>query len=165
MAKKKTVKSNEDEDEIDEIDDDLLEGEIEGIYPKLKKKESKDRLTEDAEILESSEEELEYEMEEEIELPTYKYLDLKLNKTSGLNDYELIVEGQSHGFCNIFVKHLLKIEGVNIAAYKVTGLESPKIFIRVEDSKKYNIIDILNKGIELLRQEVEEVQKVFKKLI
>ena len=165
MAKKKTVKSNEEEDEIDEIDDDLLEGEIEGIYPKLKKKESKDRLTEDAEILESSEEELEYEMEEEIELPTYKYLDLKLNKISGSNDYELIVEGQSHGFCNIFVKHLLKIEGVNIAAYKVTGLESPKIFIRVEDSKKYNIIDILNKGIELLRQEVEEVQKVFKKLI
>ena len=165
MAKKKTVKSNEEEDEIDEIDDNLLEGEIEGIYPKLKKKESEDQPMEDAEMLESSEEELEYEMEEEIELPTYKYLDLKLNKISGSNDYELIVEGQSHGFCNIFVKHLLKIEGVNIAAYKVTGLESPKIFIRVEDSKKYNIIDILNKGIELLRQEVEEVQKVFKKLM
>ena len=166
MAKKKTVKPNEEtENEIDEIEDDLLEEEIEGIYPKLKKKASKNLPTEETEMLEPSEEDLEYEMEEQIELPTYKYLDLKLNKTSGINDYELIVEGQSHGFCNIFVKHLLMIEGVNIAAYKVTGLEPPKIFIRVEDSKKYNIKEILNKGIETLREEVEGVQKIFKKLM
>jgi DNA-directed RNA polymerase subunit L len=166
MAKKKIVKSNEEtENEIDEIEDDLMEEEIEGIYPKLKKEKSTGLSTEETEMLEPSEEDLEYEMEEQIELPTYKYLDLKLNKASGINDYELIIEGQSHGFCNIFVKHLLMIEGVNIAAYKVTGLEFPKIFIRVEDSKKYNIKEILNKGIESLREEVEEVQKVFKKLM
>ena len=125
MAKKKVVSS--DETSEDEIEDDLLEEEIEGIYPKLKEKKALDLPIEEEGMLEPSEEDLEYEMEEEFELPTYKYLDLKLNKTSGINDYELVIEGQSHGFCNIFIKHLLMIEGVNTAAYKVTGLEPPDL--------------------------------------
>jgi DNA-directed RNA polymerase subunit L len=163
MAKKKVVSS--DEISEDEIEEDLLDEEIEGIYPKLKKKKQTDLSIEEEGMLEPSEEDLEYEMEEEFEVPTYKYLDLKLNKTSRINDYELVIEGQSHGFCNIFIKHLLTIEGVNTAAYKVTGLEPPKVFIRLEDSKKYDIKDILNKGIESLREEVENIQKIFKKLM
>ena len=65
---------------------------------------------------------------------------------------------------NILVKHLLLIEGVNVAAYKVTNIEPPTVFIRLENSKDYKIKDILYKGIESLRKEVIEVQKLFKKL-
>ena len=62
------------------------------------------------------------------------------------------------------MKHLLNIEGVNAAAYKVTGLVPAQVFIRLEDSEKYKIRDILFKAIEALREEVLETQKVFKKL-
>ncbi|MFX1554654.1 MAG: RpoL/Rpb11 RNA polymerase subunit family protein [Promethearchaeota archaeon] len=146
-------------------DEFLDDEEIENIYPKLEEKEEVESLLQSAdETIE--EEELEFELEEEARFPDYKYLNLRLIKGQGENDYELIVEGQSHGFCNILVKHLLEIEGVNIAAYKVSaGIEPPKIFIRVENSKKFKIKDILNKGIESLREEVEEVQKLFNKLI
>ena len=75
------------------------------------------------------------------------------------------MEGQSHGFCNILVKHLLDTEGVNIAAYKVTGIEPPKIFIRLDNLKDYKIKDILHKSIESLRSKVVETQKLFKKLL
>ena len=165
MAKKKAVKTEDkDEDELDELVDEFLdEEEIEKIYPKLEEKEDVESIPPSTE--ESiEEEELEFELEEEARFPDYKYLSLRLNKGQRENDYELMVEGQSHGFCNILVKHLLEIEGVNIAAYKVTGIEPPKIFIRVENSKKFKIKDILNKGIESLREEVVEVQKLFKKL-
>ncbi len=165
MAKKKAVKTEDkDIDEIDELGDEFLnDEEIENIYPKLEEKEEVESISPSAE--ESiEEEELEFELEEEARFPDYKYLNLRLIKGQGENDYELMVEGQSHGFCNILVKHLLEVEGVNIAAYKVTGIELPKIFIRVENSKKFKIKDILNKGIESLREQVVEVQKLFKKL-
>jgi len=161
MAKKKAVKT---EDELDELVDDILEDEeIEGIYPKLEKKEEDESIPPSAEEA-NGEEELEFEIEEEARFPDYKYLNLTLDRVQGENDYELMVEGQTHGFCNILVKHLLEIEGVNIAAYKVTDLEPSKIFIRLENSKKYKIKDILYKSIELLREEVVQVQKLFKKL-
>jgi DNA-directed RNA polymerase subunit L len=172
MAKKKSVEPLEENDnEIDELDDDLLEDEdIESVYPKLKKgtKEDEDKTgipsTADNEVGEYPEEDLEYEMEEEVTFPSYRYLNLKIKKDVGKNDYEVIVEGQSHGFCNILVKYLLEIEGVNIAAYKDTKIEPSTIFIRLEDSKKYKIKEILLKGIESLREEVIEVQKLFKKI-
>lgn len=169
MAKKKAVKpEKEGEDELDDLSDDK---EFKAVYPnvdeKKKKEEDKsiDSLPEDVSNGVTDEEDLEVEEEEEARFPDYKYLDLKLNKELGENDYELTVEGQSHGFCNILVKHLLEIEGVNMCAYKITNIELPKIFLRLENSKDYKIKDILYKGIESLREEVIKVQKLFQKLI
>ncbi len=163
MAKKKAVKPTEnDEEELDDFVDEFLEDdEIESVYPKIKEKKDADAPT----SLEEGEEEedMEFEIEEEPRFPDYKYLNLEIKKGVGDNDYELFVEGQSHGFCNILVKHLLTIEGVNLAAYKYTKLEPATIFIRLE--KNYKIKDILHKGIELLREEVIEVKKLFQKLI
>ncbi|MFW9875723.1 MAG: RpoL/Rpb11 RNA polymerase subunit family protein [Candidatus Thorarchaeota archaeon] len=157
MAKKKAIKKEDiDEDDLDE----LLEEEIESVYPKL---EETKKVESTPTSFEETIEEEEFEIEEEPRFPDYKYLNLKLNKGQAENDYELIVEGQSHGFCNILVNHLLKIEGVNIAAYKFTNIEPAKIFIRLEDN--YKIKDILHKGVELLRQDVLNVQKLFKKLM
>jgi DNA-directed RNA polymerase subunit L len=159
MAKKKAVKTEDKiEDEIDELVDELLdEEEIERIYPKLEEKESGPSIAE--EIIEEEE----FELEEEPRFPDYKYLHLELKRGQGEHDYELLLEGQSHGFCNNLVKHLLNISGVNIAAYKVNNIEPPKIYIRLE--KNYKIKDILHKGIESLREEVMEVQKIFKKIM
>ncbi len=165
MAKKKATKPEDtEEDEIDEIVDDLLEDEeIETVYPKIDEKEKLEPSpTSPEEAIEEEEEE--FEIEEEPRFPDYKYLNVGINKALGENDYEITVEGQSHGFCNILVKHLLEIEGVSIAAYKVNNVELPKIFIRLENSNEYKIKDILHKGIESLRAKVIEVQKVFKKL-
>ncbi|MFX1500092.1 MAG: RpoL/Rpb11 RNA polymerase subunit family protein [Promethearchaeota archaeon] len=164
MAKKKAVKPEDTEDDnIDELMEELLEEEeIEEVFPEVEKK--KQREPEPALFEEPIEEEEEFEIEEEARFPDYKYLNVTINRGLGENDYEVSVEGQSHGFCNILVKHLLEIEGVNIAAYKVNNVELPKIFIRLENSKDYKIKDILHKGIESLRSEVIEVQKLFKKL-
>lgn len=163
MAKKKVPKKEEDsKEDLDEFMEELLEEEeVESVYPKVEDKKDVESIpSPDEEIVEEEE----FELEEEPLFPDYKYLNLSLNKGKGENDYELIVEGQSHGFCNILVKHLLNIEGVNIAAYKATNINPAQIFIRLENSKKYKIKDILHKGIESLREEVLEVQKIFKKL-
>jgi DNA-directed RNA polymerase subunit L len=161
MAKKKAVKTEDKDD--DEFMEELLEDEeVERVYPKVEEKGDVEPI---ATSEEESVEEEEFEIEEEPLFPDYKYLNLTLNRGQTENDYELIVEGQSHGFCNILVKHLLNIEGVNIAAYKATNISPAQIFIRLENSKKYKIKDILHKGIESLREEVLEVQKTFNKLI
>ncbi|NVM36650.1 MAG: hypothetical protein HWN81_13725 [Candidatus Lokiarchaeota archaeon] len=165
MAKKKAIiPEDTEEDEIDELVEELLEDEeVESVYPKIDEKEKPEPSP--ASFEESiEEEEEEFEIEEEPRFPDYKYLNVGINKGLGENDYEISIEGQSHGFCNILVKHLLEIEGVNIAAYKVNNVELPKIFIRLENSKDFKIKDILHKGIESLRAKVIEVQKVFKKL-
>jgi DNA-directed RNA polymerase subunit L len=164
MAKKKKVESEEDfEDDFEDLDEE----EFENVYPETEKKSSKEsKDIEKSQIAAPEEEEefeeFEYELEEEIEIPEYKYLDLSLSKSISENDYELQIEGQSHGFCNIFVKHLLTIEGVNIAAYKYTRIAPAKIFIRLDPG--FKIKEILYKGIEALRDEVINVQKAFKKL-
>ncbi|MFX0018583.1 MAG: RpoL/Rpb11 RNA polymerase subunit family protein [Promethearchaeota archaeon] len=162
MAKKKS--EPKEEDEFEELDDDLLEDD-ESIYPSLGRKKSKIEdeeqfNIEDDEILE---EEYEYEIEEPPKQPEYKYLNLTLTKGKKEKDYKLAVEGQSHGFLNILVKHLLTIEGVKSAAYKVTRIDPPEVFIRMEDG--YKIKQVLHKGIQLLRNDVNEVQKVFKTLM
>jgi len=166
MAKKKVVKPEEnEEEELEELEDDLFgDDEINIDLPKVKEEDSSSSqsLEEDDTV---TEEELEFELEEEARFPDYKHLNLIINKGKGKNDYEVSIEGQSHGFCNILVNHLLDIEGVNIAAYKVTKIEPSKLFIRLEDSKKFNIKDILLKAIESLRTEVIDVQKLFQKLI
>ena len=105
----------------------------------------KKRPSDIAWIKKMEEEEEEFEIEEEPRFPDYKYLNLEINKGLGENDYEISIEGQSHGFCNILVKHLLEIEGVNIAAYKVNNVELPKIFIRLENLKDLKNLDLSSK--------------------
>jgi DNA-directed RNA polymerase subunit L len=163
MAKKKVVKT---EDELDDLEDELFDDEEdESEYPETSDRKEKEVVPSSTadEAIEIDEEE-EFEIEEEPRFPDYKHLKLNLTKTVGENDYELIIEGQSHGFCNILVKHLLEIEGVNAAAYKVTGIVPSQIFIRLDEDKNRNIKDILYEAIEALREEVVEVQKLFQKL-
>ncbi|TFG14576.1 MAG: hypothetical protein EU531_08995 [Promethearchaeota archaeon] len=170
MAKKKVV-PEEDEDELDDFGKDLFDGEeIESEYPQIGKKGEKKAITGDQGLagldegeVGSDEEEFEFEEPEGPEKPTYKYLDLDLKKGEGKNDYKLLVKGQSHGFCNVLVKHLLKIEGVKAAAYQVTRIDPPVIFIRIEEGKK--IKNAIHNGIEALRKEVSEVEKLFSKLM
>ncbi|MGB5910590.1 MAG: RpoL/Rpb11 RNA polymerase subunit family protein [Promethearchaeia archaeon] len=162
MAKKKS--ELKEEDELKELDDDLLE-DVESVYPSLSRKKGKIEegeqfSVEDDEVLE---EEYEYEMEELPKQPEYKYLNLTLTKGKKENDYKLAVEGQSHGFLNILVKYLLNIEGVKSVAYKVTRIDPPEVFIRMEDG--FKIKQVLHKGIQLLRNDVNEVQKLFKTLM
>ncbi|MFX0047546.1 MAG: RpoL/Rpb11 RNA polymerase subunit family protein [Candidatus Hermodarchaeota archaeon] len=163
MAKKK-VKPKEEESDID--DEDLFDDEeLESHYPDLLKGTKSGNETFSEGLSEDDEEaefEEDFEFETGPELPDYKYLKLDLKKGVNDKDYTLIVEGQSHGFCNIFVQHLLETEGVNSAAYKITKITPPEIFIRLEDG--YKIKKILLKTIEALRTEVAEVQKIFKKL-
>jgi len=163
VAKKK-VEPKEEESDIN--DKDLFDGEeIESHYPDLSKdsKDGSDAASEDvSEETDESEEEEGFEIEAGPEYPDYKYLKLDMERGLSDDDYTLTVEGQSHGFCNIFVEHLLKTEGVNSAAYKITKIVPPEIFIRLEDG--YKIKKILFKAIETLRTEVTEVQKAFKKL-
>jgi len=159
MTKKKTV-IPEEEDELDDLEDELIDDDI-SEDPELSEKKEKEVVPSSADDGDIEEEEEEFEIEEEARFPDYKHLKLNLTKTVGENDYELIIEGQSHDFCNILVKHLLKTEGVNAAAYKVTGLVPAQIFIRLDKGK---IKDILFEAIESLREEVIEVQKLFQKL-
>ncbi|MFX1345707.1 MAG: RpoL/Rpb11 RNA polymerase subunit family protein [Promethearchaeota archaeon] len=165
MAKKKDVKI---EDELDDLEDELFDddNDDESEYPEISDKKEKEVAPSSTadEAIEMDEEE-EFELEEEARFPDYKHLKLNLTKKVGKNDYELIIEGQSHGFCNILVKHLLKVEGVKAAAYKVTGIVPSQIFIRLDKDKNRNIKDILYEAIEALREEVVEVQKLFQKLI
>lgn len=160
MAKKKPKK----EDDLEGLDDDFLD-DIETVYPTLKKPKDKqlDDLEREVVDEEGLEEELEYEMEEIPKPPEYKYLNLAIRKGEQENDYRLSVEGQSHGFLNILVKHLLNTEGVNSAAYKVTRIDPPEVFVRLEKGNK--IKNILQKAIQSLKNEVDETEKAFKTLI
>jgi DNA-directed RNA polymerase subunit L len=164
VAKKKAEPKEED---VDIDDEDLFDDEeIESHYPDLSddsktKKESVSIDVVDDE--DEDDEEEDFEIEPEPELPDYKYLKLAMKKGVRDDDYTLSVEGQSHGFCNIFVQLLLETEGVNSAAYKITIIDPPEIFIRLEDG--YEIKKILYNAIETLRAEVGKVEKLFKKLM
>jgi len=170
VAKKKVV-SEEDEDELDDFGKDLFDDEeIESEYPQVGKKQEEKKAIQEGDLAGLDEDEagldeedFEFEELEGPEQPTYKYLDLDIKKGEGKNDYKLLIKGQSHGFCNVLVKHLLNIEGVNAAAYQVTRIDPPMVFIRIEDGKK--IKNIIHKGIEALRKEVTEVEKLFSKLM
>ncbi len=163
MAKKKAEPKEED---LDIDDEDLFdEEEIESHYPDLSddSKTKKESISIDVVDDDEEEEEEDFEIEPEPELPDYKYLKLAMKKGARDDDYTLSVEGQSHGFCNIFVQLLLETEGVNSAAYKITIIDPPEIFIRLEDG--YEIKKILYNAIETLRAEVGKVEKLFKKLM
>lgn len=162
MAKKKAEPKEEDlvADDNDPFDSE----EIESHYPDLSddSKPKEDSVSIDVVDDEEEDDEEDYEIEPE-ERQSYKFLKLALKRGVRDDDYMLSVEGQSHGFCNIFVQHLLETEGVNSAAYKITIIDPPEIFIRLEDG--YKIKKILYNAIEHLRAEVGEVEKLFKKLM
>ena len=163
MAKKK-AEPKEEESDI-ESEDLFGDEEIESHYPDLSKDSKNGKEASSEDLLGDAEEvELEegFEIDTGPELPDYKYLKLAMKKEANENDYTLSVEGQSHGLCNILVQHLLNTEGVNSAAYKITKINPPEIFIRLEDG--FKVKSILFKAIENLRAEVTQVQKVFKKL-
>jgi DNA-directed RNA polymerase subunit L len=101
--------------------------------------------------------------EEKIEKKDYKHLKLELTKGLNENDHVLLIEGQSHGFCNALVKQLLPLKGVTSAAYRITTIKPPEIFIRLEEG--YKITDILFEAIESLRKETQEAEEIFKKLM
>ena len=164
MAKKKAEPKEEklDSDDKDLFDDEKIESHYPDVSNDSKSKEESVSIDVVDDEAEEEEEEESFEIEPEPE-PTYKFLTLAMKKGFRDDDYTLSVEGQSHGFCNIFVQHLLETEGVNSAAYKITKIEPPEIFIRLEDG--YEIKKILYNAIENLRAEVGEVQKVFKKLM
>ncbi len=148
----------------DELEKDLFEDEeIESVYPKIKKEGDTeiDDITETK--TETEDEEFEdLDLDQEPKAPEYKYFNLSITRGATENDYELICEGQSHGFCNIFVKHLLETEGVVIAAYKMTGIVPPQIYIKLK--KGYKIKKILNEGVESVRAEVKKTQTLFQKI-
>jgi DNA-directed RNA polymerase subunit L len=168
VAKKKV--DSKEKDELEDLDDNLFDdGDIESHYPDVGKskqdsaKKTPSDLIEDTQSLDEEDFlEEDFTIEETEPEITYKYLNLSINRGVTENDYSLKVEGQSHGLLNIFVKHLLDIEGVNTAAYKVTQIDPPELFIRIE--KGYKIKDILHKGIDSLRNEISDVQKAFKKI-
>ena len=165
MAKKKAEPKEEklDSDDKDSSDDEKIESHYPDVSNDSKSKEESVAIDVVDDNEDEEEEEESYEVEPEPE-PTYKYLTLTMKKEGARDDdYVLSVEGQSHGFCNIFVQLLLETEGVNSAAYKITKLVPPEIFIRLEDG--YEIKKILYNTIETLRTEVGKVEKVFKKLM
>ncbi len=163
MAKKK---NNESIDEFDE----LMDEDIQSVYPEIEEEKEKEKSEEKKEELEEiieAEEELEdtldFIMEEEEEVPQYKYLDIEIHHAEGKNNFEVVIKNQSHGFLNILVNHLLNLNSVAIAAYKKTNIDLPCIFIKIKEG--YNIKEILREGIDSLRNEVLEVQKLFKNLM
>ncbi|MHA1803823.1 MAG: RpoL/Rpb11 RNA polymerase subunit family protein [Promethearchaeota archaeon] len=165
MAKKKKKDLNEDLENDLEFSADVP---IESVYPSIKEqpseKEAAKAEKDDATIETIPEVELEGALEEEgPEKPKYKYLDLHLLKDPEFNNYELTIEGQSHGFCNLLVKHLLQTEGVISAAYKSTELEPSKVFIQIRDN--FDIKTILQKSIGSFREEVTSAQKLFEQLL
>ena len=168
MAKKKGKKKPN--ELIDDDLEDLEDEEIEISLPKIGIKtqdiselEGEPLSPTDDVIEEDYDAELELDLEEKPEIQDYKYLKLKIYRLTSEDDYEVDIIGQTHGFCNIFVKHLLNTDGVKLAAYKVTGIIPSRIFIRLEKGKKIKVI--LHKGIESLREEVLKVEKIFQKLM
>ncbi|MFX1381995.1 MAG: RpoL/Rpb11 RNA polymerase subunit family protein [Promethearchaeota archaeon] len=169
MAKKKNVEpKEEEEDEISDLeDDDLEELDDDSLFPDIQKKKEgvPEQPVPSPREVDLEEEDFDEVFEDELEplILDYKYIKPGIIRTHSENDFELIVDGQSHGFCNIFVKHLLNIEGVNAAAYKVNRIDPPKIFLRIEDG--HEVKDIVQKCINSLRENVKAVQDVFKKLM
>ena len=170
MAKKK--KEESEEEELPDFEDDISDLEDEEIaLPKIEKKEPEkeeeiaETPTVDSGAEEGEDDEYDLLTDEEPEVIIKDYKFVKPNIVKGVNefDYELIMEGQSHGFCNILVKHLLDIDGVNIAAYKITNIDHPKIFLRIQDG--FKVKDIIFKGISALQDELTVVEKTFSKLM
>lgn len=149
MAKK----PRKEEDIDDKSGLDLFNNGAQELPPKFSGEDDDDEI---------SDEEEDYD-EEIIEKKNYKYLNLELTKGLNEKDHVLLIKGQSHGFCNVLVKQLLPLKGVTSAAYRITTIKPPEIFIRLENG--YKIMDILFEAIESLRNESQEVQEIFKKLM
>ena len=173
MSKKK-----EEDEEIDEVED-IVDEEIQSVYPKFVSEEEEveeeeleaEPIEEPVEVEEGVggefeeefEEDLEFAIEEEVEGPTYKFVDLEITHGDRPNNYNVIVEGQSHGFLNLFIKHLLNLDSVKLAAYKKTDIEQPRLFVRLNEG--YKIKEALRAGIASLQSEIDEAKEEFSKLV
>jgi DNA-directed RNA polymerase subunit L len=158
MAKK----PSKEEEEEDDFDEDLFDDGMADEYPKGSESSSSAESSFGLDESEPEEEE-EFDLEEPEVKKDYKHLKLEIKKGLNENDYVLFVTGQSHGFCNALVKHLLSIDGVVSSAYRITVIKPPEIFIRLKNGSKIN--DVLFQAIEALRNEVKDVEKLFKKLM
>jgi DNA-directed RNA polymerase subunit L len=172
------MSKKEKDEEIDEVDD-IVDEEIQSVYPEfvsegeeIKEEEVGAEPIEESveveeaiggELEEEFEEDLEFAIEEEVEGPTYKFVDLEISRGDGANNYQVIVNGQSHGFLNLFIKHLLSLDSVRLAAYKKSDIAQPKIFIRLNEGHK--IKEALRGGINSLQSEIDETKKEFNKLV
>lgn len=169
MAKKKNMEPKEEEDDdISDLEDDSFEDlEDDSVFPDIQKtpESTPTEPTPTPKDVDLEEEDFEEVFEDELEpvVLDYKFVKPNIIKTQSENDYELIVEGQSHGFCNIFVRHLLEIKGVKAAAYKVNRLDPPKIFLRIDDGQ--DVKEIIQNCVNILRENVKAVEKVFQKLM
>jgi len=177
MSKKEKDEEIDKEEEIE----DIVDEEIQSVYPKFVSEEEEAEVEEEVEeevgteeafeieegleegLEEEFEEELEFTIEEEVEGPTYKFVDLEIHRGDGANNYNIIVKGQSHGFLNLFIKHLLDLESVKLAAYKKTDIEEPRLFLRLNAG--YKIKEALRAGINSLMSEIDEAKKEFKSLV
>ncbi|TFF98151.1 MAG: hypothetical protein EU541_07220 [Promethearchaeota archaeon] len=174
MSNKKKDEEIDDVDDVDDVDD-IVDEDIQSVYPKFVSEEEEDVEIEELEaepieepveveegLEEDLEEDFEFAIEEELEGPTYKFVDLEISH-KGANNYNITVKGQSHGFLNLFTKHLLNLDSVKLAAYKKTDIEEPKLFIRLNEGHK--IKEALRAGINSLQEEINEAKKAFSSLM
>ena len=135
MAKKKQPE----EDLEDELEEDLedLPSDDKALDKTQAADDVQDSIEPDQEDLA---EDLSFQLEEEVEDP-YKYLRISIEKDGGADrEYYLHIKHQSHGFLNYMVRIVLKIKGVDFAAYKNTSLAPPVIYIRTDGTRGIKLI-------------------------
>ena len=91
------------------------------------------------------------QLEEEESKKDYKYVGLSISEDAP-NEWTMYVKNQGHGFCNYLVSKILKIKGINYAAYKLTSLEPAKFLIRSDGTK--DIKGILKEAVKLMQIEI-----------
>jgi len=97
---------------------------------------------------------LKRKLSEELEETQENYKHLQVNIISlGKNEYMVIIRHQGHGFLNYFTSKILKIKGVEYAAYKVTNLDHPRIYIHTDGSKE--IKNILKEAVKKMKIELK----------
>lgn len=93
----------------------------------------------------------EEEIEETEKKRDYKHLEINIEEIAK-DEYIVYILHQSHGFLNYMVSKLLKIKGVVFAAYKISSIDHPNIYIKIDGTK--DIKNILNEVIKIMRIEI-----------
>ncbi|MHA1674504.1 MAG: RpoL/Rpb11 RNA polymerase subunit family protein [Promethearchaeota archaeon] len=136
MAKKKSVE--------EELEGELLNDDDESIEDSLDVEIPADKTKEELADLLSS------QLEEEIQGREFKYMQIQIEKDND-KEYYIIVRHQSHGFMNYLVSQVLKCKGVDFVAYKITSLDPPKLYVRVEEG--LDIKAVLKEALGKMRTE------------
>ena len=84
----------------------------------------------------------------------YKYMQLAIEKQYEV-EYLIIIKHQSHGFLNYMVTKILKVKGVQFAAYKITTLEDPRIIVHLDGTK--DIKAVIKESIKHMRIELKGI--------